>query len=107
MTQMHYNNLYCSHGVHIHTVCYACGDDGVPVPVTDNVNHPPHYTKGNIECIEALEAMVGADHFLSHCQLTAVAYLWRWRDKGGAEDLKKAKRYVERMIFTLEKEKKE
>ena len=96
----------CVHGVALYNRCHAC-ETAEPTTKPDNVNYPPHYTKGNIECIEALEAMVGADHFLSHCQLTAVAYLWRWRDKGGAEDLKKAKWYVERMISTLEKEKEE
>lgn len=65
----------------------------------DMVNHPSHYTQGGIECIEALEAMLGKDAFIAYCRGTAVKYLWRtghkWDD---VEDLKKAAWYIERAI---------
>ena len=65
----------------------------------DMVNHPPHYTHGGVECIEALEAMLGADGFNAYCRGTAVKYLWRTGHKWDAEeDLKKAIWYLERLV---------
>jgi hypothetical protein len=29
----------------------------------DNVNHPSHYTDGNIECIEAIEAQLSKEEY--------------------------------------------
>mgnify|MGYP006000748631 CR=1 FL=1 len=66
---------------------------------TDMVNHPSHYTQGGIECIDALESMLGKDAFIAYCRGTAVKYLWRtghkWDD---VEDLKKAVWYIEKAI---------
>jgi len=31
--------------------------------MTDNVNHPPHYKKGSIECIDIIEAMLTPEEF--------------------------------------------
>lgn len=65
----------------------------------DMVNHPPHYTHGGVECIEALEAMLGAEGFNAYCRGTAVKYLWRTGHKWDAEeDLKKAIWYIERLV---------
>ena len=65
----------------------------------DNVNHPPHYTRGNIECIDALAAatidLQGLD---AVCTANAIKYLWRWKHKGGVEDLRKARWYIDRLI---------
>ena len=35
----------------------------------DNVNHPSHYTQGNIECIEAIKAALTPEEFRAHCDL--------------------------------------
>ena len=70
------------------------------------VDHPQHYTQGAIECIDALESAAVAhagDGFLAHCTLTAIKYLWRWPAKGGLEDLKKARWYIDRAIATIER----
>ena len=64
----------------------------------DNVNHPDHYTQGGIECIEAIEAALGAEGFAAYCQGNVMKYLWRHRNKGGVEDLEKARRYLDWMI---------
>lgn len=66
--------------------------------MSDEINHPDHYTQGGIECIECIAASLGYDGFLSYCQGNVIKYLWRWRDKGGIQDLKKAKWYLNRMI---------
>lgn len=66
--------------------------------MNDTVNHPEHYTAGNIECIDAIRECLGGDGFVAYCNGNALKYLWRWRHKGGKEDLRKAKWYIERMI---------
>ena len=67
--------------------------------MTDVVNHPPHYTAGGVECIDALEAAtVGLDGIEAVCTANAIKYLWRWKRKGGVEDLKKARWYIDRLI---------
>jgi hypothetical protein len=68
----------------------------------DNVNHPPHYTAGDIECIDAIRAALGRDGFIKYCQGNAIKYLWRHEHKGGAEDWKKADWYINRAIKEME-----
>lgn len=77
---------------------------GGQAPAVDLVNHPPHYTKGGIECIAALRAALGDAGFVSYCNGAAIKYLWRWRYKGGAEDLRKANWYINAMLETLEQD---
>lgn len=72
-----------------------------PVLMDDPIN-PSHYKDGSIECIEALEACVTDEGFCAHLKLTAIAYLWRYEKKGGLEDVKKARWYIDRLIGTLE-----
>lgn len=69
--------------------------------MSDSVNHPSHYTAGLIECIDAIESALGAVGFTYYCQGNALKYLWRWRNKGGVEDLDKAIWYIERMKSTV------
>ena len=70
--------------------------------MSDPVNHPSHYTIGPIECIDAIESALGAEGFLNYCHGNAIKYLWRWRNKGGIEDLDKAVWYIERMKYRVE-----
>ena len=69
---------------------------------TENVNHPSHYTQGGIECIEAIRASMKPAGFQDYCKGNVLKYIWRWRDKGGAEDLEKAKVYLQWMIESAE-----
>ena len=72
--------------------------------MTDNVNHPAHYTAGGIECIDALAAATeGLRGIEAVCTGNAIKYLWRWKRKNGVEDLQKAIWYTERLIKELEK----
>lgn len=66
----------------------------------DKVNHPNHYTQGKFECIEVIQEQLQADAFLGFLQGNVVKYLWRWRDKNGLEDLKKAQWYLNKMVET-------
>ena len=65
----------------------------------DLVNHPPHYNKGDIECIDAI-ASATADGFQFYLQGNIIKYLWRYRYKNGVEDLKKAQWYLTKLIET-------
>jgi hypothetical protein len=67
-------------------------------PQADPVNHPPHYTNGEIECIDAIRAALGREGFIAYCRGNALKYLWRCDHKGGTEDLKKARWYQDRAI---------
>lgn len=64
----------------------------------DMVNHPPHYTQGGIECIEAIKAACG-DKYEGYLQGAIIKYVWRYPHKNNPkEDLEKAKWYLERLI---------
>ena len=65
----------------------------------DAVNHPSHYTRGNIEVIDFIE-----DQQLPYHLGNVVKYVARAGYKGDkVEDLKKAQWYLNRYIRTLEK----
>ena len=63
----------------------------------DMVNHPSHYNESGIECIDALQAMLG-DGFEAYLQGNIAKYLWRYKYKNGGEDLQKAKWYLNKLI---------
>lgn len=62
------------------------------------VNNPLHYTKGNIECIDAMIAAYGKEVVMHFCQCNAFKYLWRFTNKNGIEDLRKAQWYQNKYI---------
>lgn len=67
--------------------------------LSDLVNHPDHYTKGGIECIEAMEAAMSDEAFRGYCKGNIIKYLWRYESKGNPmQDLLKAQWYLERLI---------
>ena len=69
----------------------------------DMVNHPSHYTQGGIECIDALKAAtVSKTGIEAVCTANAIKYLWRYEEKNGIEDVKKARWYIDRLIKELE-----
>ena len=72
--------------------------------MNDAVNHPSHYTQGGIECIKAIEASMTSEEFQGYCKGNVLKYIWRWRDKAGLEDLKKAQVYLGWMIESVEKQ---
>ena len=63
----------------------------------DMVNSPRHYNESGIECIDALQAMLG-DGFEAYLQGNIAKYLWRYKYKNGGEDLQKAKWYLNKLI---------
>ena len=69
----------------------------------DMVSHPKHYTQGGIECIDALKAAtVGKRGIEAVCVANVIKYLWRYEEKNGIEDIRKAKWYIERLLREFE-----
>lgn len=68
------------------------------IHLSDAVN-PDHYKQGSVECIDALAAAtVNLSGLDAVCTANAIKYLWRWKQKNGVEDLKKAQWYIDRLI---------
>ncbi len=62
--------------------------------MSDLINHPPHYTHGQLETIEVIE-----DWKFDFCLGNAVKYVSRAAHKGHEiEDLEKARWYLDRRI---------
>lgn len=69
----------------------------------DVINHPSHYTKGRIECIDAIDsATTGKSGIEAVCVANIIKYLYRYEEKNGLEDVKKAKWYINKLISELE-----
>lgn len=69
----------------------------------DVVNHPSHYNKVSIECIDAIDsATTGKSGIEAVCVANVIKYLWRYEEKNGLEDVKKAKWYLNKLISELE-----
>lgn len=67
------------------------------------VDHPSHYNQGGIECIDALKAAtVSKKGIEAVCTANVIKYLWRYEEKNGIEDVKKARWYIDRLIKELE-----
>jgi len=69
--------------------------------MNDPVNHPSHYTDGNIEVIDFIE-----DKKFGYCLGNAIKYISRAGKKNPdteIEDLQKAVWYINRRISELEK----
>lgn len=71
--------------------------------MADFINHPPHYTQGGIECIEAIKAAtVGLTGIEAICAGNAIKYIWRFNNKNGKQDIEKAIWYLERLKKEIE-----
>ena len=67
----------------------------------DPVNNPSHYNQGDIEAIDAIEAALSKEEFRGYLRGNSIKYNWRCRHKGGAEDVKKAMWYLDRLYKSL------
>lgn len=92
----------CRYGDSIGLCCFkqepptwdlGAADEATP---PDMVNKPAHYVKGNMECIDFIQAIVSdLTPYEAYCLGNVVKYLWRFKDKNGVIDLDKAVRYIE------------
>lgn len=74
-----------------------------PVATNDNINNPLRYTKGDIECIDAIKAAtVGKTGIEAVDVGHVIRYLWRYEEKDGLESVKKAEWYIKHLIKELE-----
>ena len=72
--------------------------DSVHESDKEMVNSPDHYNTGKIECIDAMQAMLSHEEFVGFLRGNAFKYMWRFRNKGNAEqDLAKANWYTNRL----------
>lgn len=71
----------------------AFDNDGM-MPGDDMVSHPPHYTNGSIECIDAMKAAFGDETVANFCICNAFKYIWRHMLKNGRVDIDKAIWYL-------------
>ena len=70
-------------------------------PKTDMVNHPSHYTQGEIECIEAIKYINNKLHtegYEGYCLGNFIKYIWRCNYKNGWEDIDKAIFYLDELL---------
>ena len=66
--------------------------------MTDMVNRPLHYTSGTVECIDAIESALTPEEFRGYCKGNVIKYVFRERMKGGDQDLKKARWYLDALL---------
>ena len=69
----------------------------------DPVNSPAHYNNGNVECIDAIEAMLTREQFIGYLRGNSFKYNWRMDYKGKQlQDLKKAQWYSNKLLELIE-----
>ena len=76
--------------------------------MTDNVNNPKHYAGStSLECIECMRVAFGEDAVYHFCLCNAFKYLWRYKNKNGAEDIDKARWYLNYVQRDIDRDSKE
>lgn len=70
--------------------------------MSDSVNHPAHYASGGIECIDSIRAALSAEQYAGFLRGNVIKYLWRFERKGGVQDLRKARLYLEWLIVAVD-----
>jgi len=62
------------------------------------IEHPEHYTDGEIECIDAIESALTYEELRGYLKGNVIKYMWRERLKGGTTDVMKANWYAKKLI---------
>ena len=73
----------------------------------DMINHPPHYTQGEIECIEAIKYIndkLNTEGYEGYCLGNFIKYIWRCNFKNGWEDIDKAIFYLNELLTEQRKD---
>lgn len=60
-----------------------------------------HYTSKRIQPWAAMEAWMSAEEFKGFLRGNAIKYLARCNDKGGIEDVMKARHYINKLIEVM------
>jgi hypothetical protein len=72
----------------------------------DPVNNPEHYTRGDVECIEAIKAALGTPGYIGFLQGQIMKYVWRMGLKANNDmrtDARKAQWYMSELVAFLYK----
>lgn len=69
-----------------------------PMDAPEAVDHPAHYNQGKYECIDVMVETFGKYVTQNFCLLNAFKYVWRTGEKNGAEDVKKARWYLDKYL---------
>ena len=67
----------------------------------DVINHPKHYTQGEIECIEVIKYINDKLHmegYEGYCLGNFIKYIWRCNFKNGWEDIDKSIFYLDELL---------
>lgn len=92
-------NVYGKYSTDICDLTIEMKGDEPMVNGYDPVNHPDHYTSGEVECIDAIKSSMTQLQFEGYLQGNVMKYIWRYRHKGHAsQDLKKARWYLDKLI---------
>lgn len=68
-------------------------------PLNSNeINHPKHYTQGDIETIDYIIDKLNKEQFEGFCIGNVIKYVSRFKLKGGYQDIKKARWYLDKLI---------
>lgn len=59
------------------------------------MNNNERYSHGDVECIDAIRAALTPEEFRGFCKGNVMKYTWREKYKGGDEDMKKARDYID------------
>lgn len=71
--------------------------------ILEKIINPNHYI-GSIECIDAMEEVIGKDGVINFCIGNAFKYLWRCNKKHSSPvvDLNKAKWYIDKAVELMD-----
>lgn len=70
--------------------------------IIGNNIRPEYYAKGKFECVDMIQVMCGKSGVLDFEIGNVIKYIWRYEDKNGVEDLKKARTYLDMAISKME-----
>lgn len=76
----------------------AVNDGNAEAVLNDPVNHPSHYCKGGIECLDAIWSSMSDEMFCGFLKGNVIKYIWRFEEKNKVEDLEKAEFYLKKLI---------
>ena len=65
----------------------------------DPVEKPAHYRVGEVEAIDYINQQLGGEGIRHYLEGNILKYMHRWRFKNGVEDLRKARWYLDKLIY--------
>jgi hypothetical protein len=89
------NAAKCAHGVTPEHCadCYSVMVEDKPARANSGQVAGSHYSKMKLQVWDFVIA-----NEIPYMEATCIKYLCRWRDKGGVEDLKKARHFLDKLI---------